>query len=475
MSSSSDQQADENVDRSTDVLIVGGGISGLSVAYELERAGVSFLLVEKEDRLGGLIGTVRSQGFLMERGPDAFLRDKPPGMALARELGLEAELVPTNPVNKDVFILRGGVLVPMPEGMRLTVPTRILPVLRSPLFSWPGRLRLLAERFIPAKRDRGEESIAEFIERRFGAEALRWLGEPLLAGIHCGRAERLSMDYLFPRLVELERRFGNLTRPLGRQVRTDSAFVSFRGGMGRLIDALTARLPEDSLSIGSGVASLTRYGDRFRALDGRGMRVAARAVVLAVPLSMSAAIAAGVDDALGQSLGGFAFASTAIVYLGFDRASVSHPMEGYGFVVPATENTPLLAGTFVSSKIEGRAPEGRVLVRVFLGGHREPTRWQESDDSLIALACEELERAVGPCGAPAESLVVRWPDRTPQVELGHRDRVERVERRLAEIPGMFLTANGFRGVGIPDCIGEARRVGGEVRDWILQTGPRSEV
>ena len=180
--------------RRCDALIIGGGISGLCVAYELHRAGLSFVLAESEERLGGLIGTVRSGGFLMERGPDAFLRDKPGGLALARELGLENEIVPTNPRAKDVFILKKGVLTPMPSGLRLTVPTRAMPVLRSPLLSVPGRLRLLAERFVPARKSDSEESIRDFIGRRFGSEAVRWLGEPLLAGIHCGRAERLSQD-----------------------------------------------------------------------------------------------------------------------------------------------------------------------------------------------------------------------------------------------------------------------------------------
>lgn len=457
-------------DRKVDVLIIGGGISGLCAAYELHQAKIPFLLVEKEDRLGGLIGTVSKNGFLMERGPDAFLRDKPQGVALARELGLDSELVPTNPQAKDVFILKQGSLVPMPAGMRLTVPTRIGPVLRSPLLSVSGRLRLLAERFVPARREVSEESIAAFVGRRFGSEALRWLGEPLLAGIHCGRADRLSMDRLFPRLVELERRHGNLTRPLSQQARTESAFVSLRSGMGRLIEALGRRLPDEAVILGEGVASLRRRDGRFHARMENGTRVSSRAALVAVPLSQARVVTAELDSHLSASLGEFSFASTAIVYLGFNREQVAHPMRGYGFVVPESEGTSLLAGTFVSSKIEGRAPERSVLVRVFLGGYREPERWKQSDEALIALAHEQLERTLGPCGTPIETLVVRWPERTPQVELGHRARVDAVDRRLGGLPGAFVTANGLRGVGIPDCVGEARRIGREIRDWIQTSG-----
>ena len=458
-----------------DALIVGGGISGLSVAYELHRAGLSFVLAESEEQLGGLIGTVRSRGFLMERGPDAFLRDKPSGLALARELGLEDEIVPTNPLAKDVFVVKNGALVPMPLGLRLTVPTRVMPVLRSPLLSLPGRLRLLAERFVPARGSDSEESISQFIGRRFGSEAVRWLGEPLLAGIHCGRAERLSMDRLFPRLVALERRYGNLTVPLSREPRSESAFVSFRDGMGRFIEALAGRLPPDSLVRGSTITRLDRDTQGFRAEDQKGRLTSSRALVLAVPLSRSAELARELDPELAGSLGEFSFASTAIVYLGFERSNVSHPLSGYGFVVPETEATPILAGTFVSSKIAGRSSEDTVLVRVFLGGHRDPDRLRDTDEALVALALEELERLVGPCGAPIVSRVVRWPDRTPQVELGHRERVERVEGRLGETPGLYLCANGFRGVGIPDCIGEARLVGEKARDWLrASVGSRAD-
>jgi protoporphyrinogen/coproporphyrinogen III oxidase len=448
------------------VLIVGGGIAGLTTAYDLSRRGVPLRLVEEQTRLGGLIWTIERDGLLMDAGPDAFLAAKPDARRLCEELGLGPELVGTNPDKKRVYVLHRGRLHPMPEGMRLTVPTRFAPLMSSPLFSFPGKIRMLLERFLPPRAASADEdeSIAAFVKRRFGAEALARVGEPLLAGIHCGDAERLSMTALFPRLVSLEKKHGSVTRgmiavsPAGAAETTESVFLSLEGGMGRLVDRLSEEIPSSSFLLGERVVELERIDDGYRALLTSGESIEAGAVVLALPIRGSQALLAHAAPAVADSLSRIATVSTVVVFHAFSRDQVRHPLDGYGFVVPRSEPNRLLAATFVSTKFPGRSPDSHVLLRAFLGGMRDPDVVEKSDEELRALSLAELERALGPLGAPSSSRVVRWIDRTPQVEVGHASRLAALERALDAHPGLFVLGSGLRGVGIPDSIAAAREL-----------------
>ena len=445
------------------VLVAGGGVSGLTVAYDLTRRGIDCLVLERERRLGGLIWTTRRDGFLMDGGPDAFLAAKRKGRELVEELGLEAELVPTNPELRKVYVLHRGSLHPMPEGMRLTVPTRILPLLISSLFSPSGKLRLLAERFVPRRHGEAEESIAAFVTRRFGAEALARVGEPLLAGIHCGDAARLSMDLLFPRLVELERRHGSVTAGMtSDSTREGSVFLSLRGGMGRLVDRLSEALPEGTVRPGDAILELRPSPGGYQSELASGERVVSRAVVLALPLRDAESVLASSFPSVAGVLGRIPTVSTAVVFHAFAREDVEHPLDGYGFVVPASEPNRLLAGTFVSTKFPGRAPRDTVLLRTFLGGGRDPEAFRLSEDRLAALSVEELARALGRLGPPRFSRVIRWPERTPQVEVGHRSIVADLASELEAWPGLHVLASGLGGIGIPDSIGNARESAGSL-------------
>jgi protoporphyrinogen/coproporphyrinogen III oxidase len=445
-----------------DVAIVGGGVGGLTAAHVLHKRGVSFLLLEASDAFGGVIRSEREAGFSWEAGPDAILAQKPEGVALCRELGLGARLVPTNPESKAVYVLRRGKLHPLPEGMMLAVPTRVRPFLTSRLFSWPGKLRMGLDLVIPRRRENGDESIAAFLRRRFGQESVDLLGEPLLAGIHSGDPERLSMRATFGRFVDMERRSGSLIRALmlGRRPPHGSpgaAFYSLEGGLSSLVQALVGRLPASGVRLCATVTSVGRAGDALRVAIAGGDPIDARAVILASPPPRAAPLLAGLDAPLSEALSAIPCASTCTVVLGYRRADVGHPLDGYGLLVPRTEGLRTTALSFVSTKFPGRAPEGHVLLRAFLGGARDPHVLDRDDEGLIDTVRSEMGPVLGLRGAPVVRRVHRWPSATPQMEVGHLDRVAAVEARLAQIPGLFVTGAGLRVTGIPDVVADATR------------------
>jgi oxygen-dependent protoporphyrinogen oxidase len=444
------------------VAIVGGGVAGLAAAHALKQRGLAFRLYEAGDRFGGVVRTVSEQGFLIEGGPDALLAQKPEALALCRELGLGDRIVPTNPRQRTVYVLRRGRLHALPEGMLLTVPTRVLPILRSGLFSWPGKLRMGLEALVPRRRAAGDESIGSFLRRRFGREMLERVGEPLLAGIHAGDVERLSMAAAFPRFVDLEARRGSLVRalraapPPAPPADLPTAFASLRGGLGELVDALVRSLPAEQLRPRSLVRSIRGTGSGY-VLETEGDACSARAVILAVPAHAAAVLVRPVAEAAAAALRRIRFATTAVVGLGFRRADVAHPLDGYGLIVPRTEGLRTTACSFYSTKFEGRAPEGHVALRAFVGGMHDPDAASLADAELSALVRGEMREVLGLRGAPVFDRVFRWPDGTPQMEIGHADLVAAVERDLVSRPGLFVTGSGLRGTGIPDTVADGRR------------------
>jgi oxygen-dependent protoporphyrinogen oxidase len=368
-----------------------------------------------------------------------------------------------------VYVLLHGRLVPLPEGMTLTVPTRVLPVLESPLFSWAGKLRMGLDLVLPRRREPDDESIAAFVRRRFGREALERLAEPLLAGIHAGDPERLSLSATFPRLRALEAKHGSLIRglrasPPAQPSSLPSAFVSLKGGLGELVEALVARLPTASVLTGRRVTSIERSrngsGDGAAAfrldLDGQPL-VAADAVVLALPPYASGPLLLHLAAEAAAALGEIRFASTVVLVLGYRREDVAHPLDGYGLIVPRTEGLHTTALSFHSTKLEGRAPEGHVMLRVFFGGIHDGSPVELSDEALVALARREMGGLLGLRGEPVLARAYRWVRGTPQMEIGHARRVARVERGLLAVPGLFVTGSGLRGTGLPDTIGDAQR------------------
>lgn len=347
----------------------------------------------------------------------------------------------------------------------LAVPTRILPFLRSGLFSWPGKLRFGLDLLIPPRPRNGDESIGTFLRRHFGEEAVGRLGEPLLAGIHAGDPERLSIRATFPRFAEMEARYGSLVRGSWAAPRpvappgapAPSAFYSLAGGLGDLVDALVKRLPADRLLKDAPLVSLARSGDGYTLGLAGGETVGARAVIVAAPGPRIAPVLEPVVPQAAQTLRAVPFASSATVLLGYRRADVAHPLDGYGMVVPQSEGLRTSACSFFSTKFPGRAPEGHVLLRGFLGGTRDPGVLALSDDELVELVRTEMGPVLGLRGAPVMTRVFRWPEGTPQLEVGHLDRIAEVERGLLAAPGLFLTGAGVRSTGIPDSVADATR------------------
>ena len=443
--------------RQVDVAIVGGGISGLSAAFDLQQRGLAVCVLEASDRLGGVIRTDRINGWVIDGGPDSLLVQKPAAVNLCRELGIADRLISTlRP--RAAYVLRDGRLHAIAEGSFLGFPLSAGSLARSSLFTIGGRLRMAAEIAVPRADGHDDESIASFVRRRFGSEAVDYLADPLLAGIHAGDAERLSVLALFPRLVAAERETGSVIRAFRALHVTPSpqgAFVSLPGGVGELIDALTAALAPETVIMSAPVEEVRRT-DTFIVETGAGA-VHARAVILAAPAYVAGRLLRPFDTSLGAMCEAIPYASTATVALGYTADQIGAPMSGSGFVVPRVERSPLLAATWVTSKWPGRAPEDHVLMRAFLGGGRDPSRLDEHDDSLIATAAAAMAETMKISGAPLFARLFRWARQSPQHEVGHLARIASIESRLAEIPGVFLTGSGFRAVGIPDCIADARK------------------
>ena len=452
-----------------DVAVIGGGISGLAAGYELQRRGLQVRVLEAGTRPGGVIVTERRDGWILDGGPDSMLVQKPAAVALCRELGIADRLVSTlHP--RTAYVMREGWLHPIVEGSFLGFPVRVSALARSSLFTAGGKLRMACEPFIPRAHGDEDESIASFVRRRFGEEAVDYLAEPLLAGIHAGDVDRLSMRALFPRLVDAERQAGSVIRSFRALRITPSpqgAFVSLPGGIGELVDALSGALRTGTLALSARVTELRRAGEYV--IESPAGPLHARAVILSVPAYAAAKLLRGFDTTVAGLCDGVPYASTATVAFGYTRDQVPHPMRGSGYVVPRVERTPLLAATWVTSKWPGRAPEGHVLLRAFLGGGRDPHRLERPDDELIATARAELAETMAITGEPVFSQLFRWTRQSPQYEVGHLARVAAIERRVASIPGLFLAGSGFRAIGIPDCIADGRDTAARAAAFVRQT------
>jgi oxygen-dependent protoporphyrinogen oxidase len=427
------------------------------------------MVLERAPRTGGVIRTEHVDGFVIDAGPDSLLVQKPAALDLCRELGLGDRLFPTLPP-RTAFVVRGGRLVPLPDASVLGLPTKIAPFLTTPLFSWRGKARIALELAIPARRPAVDESIGHFIRRRFGQEAVTYLAEPLLAGIHCGDVHRLSIRAAFPRLVDTEQTHGSVLRGLSK-LRTGSpsssagAFMSLPGGIEELVTTLIDRLPTSTVRINTEVVKVDGHGP-FAVTLASGDVIDTRALILAAPAWAAAPMLASVDSLLSERMAEIAYASSATVVLAFRREQIRHPLAGSGYVVPRPERRVLMAASWVSSKWPHRAPAGYALLRGFVGGAYDPSILDQSDESITGAVLAEFRTQLDITGDATLTRVYRWPRANAQHEVGHLQRITAIDQRLESCPGLFVTGSGFRGTGIPDCVADARATAARASDFL---------
>lgn len=459
------------------IAVIGGGVTGLSVAYRLlsspKRDGLSVTLIEAKPRLGGNIVTERRDGFVIDGGPDSFVAAKPQATALCKELGLGDRLITTIEKNRRVYILRHDKLHSLPEGIVLTIPTRFMPLATSPIFSWSAKARMALDFVLPRRANpKDDESIGSFVRRRLGREALEVLADPLLGGIYAGDVDKLGIRSTFPQLAELEDKHGSLIRGALSQRRKTapgtpppSPFQSLEGGMGELIDALEAKIRAlgGNIIVGAPINSLApptersagRWTVRYSQANRSEETLAVDGIVMTTQSHVAASVCERFDAELGEMLRGIPYLSTATVALAYPRSAVAHPLDAVGVIIPRDERRRILAATFISSKWRSRAPEDMVLMRVFVGGHRDPSRLSSSDEELAAVGREELERLLNLRAEPLFTRVFRYEQANAQPIVGHADHVRRIRQRAERHPGLWFAGAAYEGVGIPDCVRQA--------------------
>lgn len=455
----------------TRLVIVGGGIAGLSAAYyaSITNYYSQITLLESDSRWGGKISTDRvtfddgADAFIIEGGPDTFLASKPWGVALCKELGLGERLHGTNQNKKNTYVLNKGRLLPLPEGLAMMIPSDVRSILRSRLISWFGKTRMGLDFLLPAKNVNGDESLGAFVSRRLGREAYENLIEPLMSGIYAGDGDQLSLASTFPYLRDLETQYGSLARgalEMRKKMNTNgqkvqgsrSAFLTPTTGLAEIVEALVESLKSKvDLRLNTRVTSLTRNVELetwHLTLDTGSLDT--DALILATPAFVSAQLLASFDPELGSTLQSIPYASTATVSLAYRLSDVPRELDGYGYVIPRREGRKALACTWTSTKFPHRAPEGYALIRVFVGRAGQDIPWNEND--LLALSKEEMKLTLGITAAPLLSRVFLWENAMPQYNVGHPEKLKQIDTALEIYPTLALAGNGYRGIGIPDCI-----------------------
>ncbi|MCK6540472.1 MAG: protoporphyrinogen oxidase [Anaerolineales bacterium] len=448
--------------------IIGGGIAGLSAAYyaSITNHYSQITILEADSRWGGKIATDRvtfdDGQFIIEGGPDTFLATKPHGVALCKELGLSQRLHGTNPHKKNTYVLHKGRLLPLPDGLAMMIPSDVPSILRSRLLSWTGKARMGLDFILPAKNVNGDESLGAFISRRLGREAYENLIEPLMSGIYAGDGDQLSLASTFPYLRDLELKYGSLARGAltmrkqinGKVQGSRSAFLTPTTGLAEIVEALVERLKSKvDMRLNTRVTSVTRNQEHgtWNVEPGTwNLKLDADSLILATPAFVSAQLTASFDPELASALQSIPYASTATVSLAYRQSDLPRELDGYGYVIPRREGRKALACTWTSTKFPHRAPEGYVLIRVFVGRAGQNIPWNEND--LLELSKEEMKLTLGITAEPLLSRVFMWENAMPQYNLGHPQILQRIDAALEQYPTLALAGNGYRGIGIPDCI-----------------------
>jgi protoporphyrinogen/coproporphyrinogen III oxidase len=439
-------------------LIIGGGISGLSAAYYLSKAGIRPTLLERRPRVGGVIQTTLQQGCVLEEGPDGFMAAKPWAMNLIRELGLADQVIGSNDHSRVTYIVRKGKLIRMPEGLMMMVPTKILPLAETRLLSWRAKIRMGLEIFREPHGPQPDRSVYEFLLDHYGEESIDYLAEPLLAGVYGGDPRQMSANSVLARFVEIESKYGSLTRGVLAQPRPPSPGGSFlqtlKGGLGQLIEAL--RPSADVVQ--ADVATVEKSGACFR-VQANGEWLQAEHIVVATPAHDAAELLGSLQPELAGLLAGIPYTSSITLALGYRANTFDRPLIGHGFLVPKKERKYIFGCTWVGNKFDHRVPANMVVLRCFLGGETMPL----SDQALVDAARSDLHSFMGLEAEPVFHNIARWPNSMAQYTVGHDQRVSRIEALASAIPGLYLAGNAYHGIGIPDCI----RMGQEAATKII--------
>lgn len=450
------------------IAVLGAGISGLAAAYRLTRSESNcptVHLYERQDRVGGVLDTLNRDGFQIEQSADNFITTVPWGIQLCKELGLEQELVQTNPEIRRTYVVRRGRLHLLPDGFLMMAPTKLWPMAVTPILSPLGKLRAAMELVIPARKDDEDETMAQFVQRRLGQEVFQRLVEPLVSGVYAADMDKLSVLATLPRFREMERDHGSLIKAMRSQLAANrsanlatqsgarySMFVTLKSGLSSLCQAMAKRLPPETLKLGHEIVQIQRNADgRWILRTGDGQEEY-DALVIATSSHHAASLLTGPAPELAALLATIQHEGTAIATFAFDRDQMKRRVKGMGFVVPKVENSPVLAGSFSSLKYQHRAPDGKLLIRIFAGGARAPEFAEMEQEKLVPLLLKETRRFLDLRGEPDWVTVAHWPKTMPQYHLGHRELVRKIEQALDREPSLAVAGNAFHGVGVPNCI-----------------------
>ncbi len=449
--------------RNSRTLIIGGGITGLAAAYETVRLGGRSVLIEQQPRLGGVIQTEQVDGCVLEQGPDSFLSAKPAAAELIRELGMGGEIISSKDEERVTYVVRKGRLVPLPDGLMMMVPTRIMPVAVSPLLSWATKIRMGLEYFQKPPENRRERSVGEFIREHYGQETVEYLAEPLLSGVYGGDVERLSVDSVLARFVEIEAKHGSLTKGVlaARKAAAGKAqggalFQTMKGGLGQLTGELEKRIRPDCEVVHQRAEAVERTGAGPWRVRVGGEWIEGGNVIFACPAYSAGTLLRGVQEQLAALLEGVEYSSSMTVALVYRKDRIPALPAGFGFLVPAKERGVLVACTFTGAKFPYRVPDTHAVLRCFLGGAGNEAILDAADGDIESAIQTELERLLGWRQEPDHVRITRWKRAMAQYTVGHESRMRLIEDIRSTLPGLHLAGNAYSGIGIPDCIRTGR-------------------
>jgi oxygen-dependent protoporphyrinogen oxidase len=441
-----------------DILIIGGGITGLAAAHRLIELNdennfeLNLKLLESSPRLGGNISTLTQDNLLIEEGPDSFITAKPHGLNLCKRLGIEDELIPTSEKNRKTLIYLNGRLVALS-------PTKILPFITSPILSFYGKIRVLLELLIPKSKNVGDESLKSFVTRRFGKELFENIAQPLIGGIYTSDPQRLSMKSAVPNIHNLEHKYGSVIKGFMNEYSSNqesgarySQFVTLKDGMQTLVDAITSKIPDESIVVNQQVIEISKFKNKWRVKTDKDKEYKTDGIILATHSYASAKILKSLDPRLSDELSKIEFASSAIAILVYKREDIRSKINGFGFVVPTKENLNVIACSFSSEKFEGRAPSDLVLLRCFVGGALNEDFLKNDDQEIISTVKDELKKILKINTEPEFTHLKRYPNSMPQYNVGHSEILSNINKLMSKYSDLELAGNSYEGVGIPDCI-----------------------